>query len=62
MTLFDKLFGNSRKIDVQFIDYSTGNVIGVSNMLAEQLPATFAIETKMTIAGSEWGSSGIIVG
>jgi len=54
MTLFDKLFGNSRKIDVQFIDYSTGNVIGVSNMLAEQLPATFAIETKMTIAGSEW--------
>jgi len=47
---------------VQFIDYSTGNVIGVSNMLAEQLPATFAIETKMTIAGSEWGSSGIIVG
>lgn len=54
MKLLDKLFGRSAKIKVQFIDYSTGKVIAVIDMLPEQLPATFALETKMTLADSEW--------
>lgn len=54
MKLLDKLFGKSATIRVQFIDYSTEKVIGVSDMLPEQLPATFALETKMTLADSEW--------
>ena len=51
MKLFDKLFGKDEKIQVQFIDCSTGNIVGISNMPADQLPTTFAIETKMTILG-----------
>ena len=54
MKLFDKLLGKSEKITVQFIEYSTGKVIGISYMLPEQLPGTFAIETKITISGAEW--------
>jgi hypothetical protein len=54
MKLFNKLFGKDEKIRVQFIDCSTGNIVGISNMTAGQLPATFSIETKMTILGSEW--------
>jgi hypothetical protein len=54
MKLFDKLFGKDEKIRVQFIDSSTGDIVGISNISADQLPATFAIETKMTILGSEW--------
>jgi len=54
MKLLDKLFGKRATIRVQFIDYSTEKVIGVSDMLLEQLPATFALQTKMTLADSEW--------
>lgn len=54
MRLFNRLFGKEEKIRVQFIECSTGNIVGISNMTADQLPATFAIETKMTILGSEW--------
>ena len=54
MKLFEKLLGKSEKITVQFIEYSTGKVIGISYMLPEQLPGTFAIETKITISGAEW--------
>jgi len=53
MKLFDKLFGKNEKIRVQFIDCSTGNIIGVSNMSADQLPATFSVATTITISGFE---------
>ena len=47
MGLFDKIFGKSNKIKVQFIDSSNGNVIGISEMPPEQLPETFEIQTTM---------------
>lgn len=51
--MFKNLFGNN-KIKVEFINASTGDVIGVSNMKPEQLPETFELETTMSIAGEEW--------
>lgn len=54
MKLFDRLFGKSEKIKVQFIDSTNGSIVGVSQMMPEQLHETFAIETTMSISGSQW--------
>ena len=54
MALFDKIFGKSNKIKVQFIDSSNGNVIGVTEMLPEQLPETFEIQTTMHLNDEDW--------
>ncbi len=54
MGLFDKIFGKSDKIKVQFIDNSNGQTIGVSEMQADQLPATFSVATTMHIQGNDW--------
>ena len=54
MGLFDKIFGKSNKIKVQFIDSSNGNVIGVSEMPPEQLPETFEIQTTMHLNDEDW--------
>jgi hypothetical protein len=53
MGLFDKVFGTN-KIKVQFIDNSTGQILGVSEMQADQLPETFSAPTTMHIQDSEW--------
>ena len=54
MGLFDKIFGKSNTIKVQFIDSSNGSVIGVSEMPPEQLPETFEIQTTMHLNDEDW--------
>lgn len=54
MGLFDKIFGTSDKIKVQFIDNSNGQTIGVSHMKTDQLPETFSVSTKMHIEDIDW--------
>ena len=54
MGLFDKIFGTSDKIKVQFIDNLNGKTIGISEMKADQLPETFSIPTTMHIQESDW--------
>ncbi len=41
-------------VRVEFIDAATGAAIGKTELDPEQLPETFAIATKLTIAGKEW--------
>jgi len=53
MGLFDKIFG-SDKIRVQFIDNSTGETIGVSDMMPDQLPETFSVPTTLHVQEKEW--------
>ena len=54
MGIFDKIFGKSDKIKVQFFDSSNGNIIGVSEMPPEQLPETFEIQTTMHLNAEDW--------
>jgi len=54
MGLFDKIFGTSDKIKVQFIDNSNGQTIGVSEMKTDQLPETFSVPTTMHIQDNDW--------
>jgi len=54
MGLFDKILGKSQKIKVQFIDNYNGQVIGVSEMQADQLPKTFSVQTTMHIQDNDW--------
>lgn len=54
MAFFDKLLGKDARIQVTFIDNATGQSIGVSQMLPEQLPATFEAATTFTIRETEW--------
>jgi hypothetical protein len=44
----------ARLIQVQFVDAATGNTFGTTEMPPDQLPATFAVPTRMSIAGQEW--------
>lgn len=52
--LINKIFGKSKKVKVYFIDSSTEDVLGVSEMLPEQLPNTFDVQTTMHINGEDW--------
>ena len=54
MKLFDKIFGTSNKVKVQFIDNLNGKTIGVSDMNADQLPETFSVPTTMHIQDADW--------
>ncbi len=54
MGLLDKIFGKSNKIKVQFIDSSSGKVIGISEMPPEQLPETFELQTTMHLNDEDW--------
>jgi hypothetical protein len=54
MGLFDKIFGTSDKIKVQFIDNCDGQTIGTSEMDADQLPETFSVSTTMHIQDEDW--------
>ncbi len=54
MGLFDKIFGTSDKIKVQFIDNFNGQTIGASEMKADQLPETFSVPTTMHIQDNDW--------
>jgi len=51
--MFKNLFNRS-KIQVEFIDYKTGALIGKSAMKPEQLPETFELQTTFTLADQEW--------
>ncbi len=42
------------KIEVEFIDNSNGETIGVTELTAEQLPKTFAQQTTMHILEDDW--------
>ena len=42
------------KIKVQFIDNSNGQTIGVTEIMAKQLPETFSIPTTMHIRDDDW--------
>ncbi|MDQ8005864.1 MAG: hypothetical protein REI64_13765 [Pedobacter sp.] len=54
MGLFNKVFGTSNKIKVQFIDNFNGETIGVSEMTSDQLPETFSVQTTMHIRDNDW--------
>lgn len=54
MGLFDKIFGKSDKIKVQFIDNLNGQTIGISEMTAAQLPETFSVQTTMHLQEEDW--------
>lgn len=54
MGLLDKIFRTSNKIKVQFVDNFNGQIIGVSQMTAEQLPETFSLQTTMRIQDKDW--------
>lgn len=54
MGLLDRIFKKDDKIKVQFIDNSTGQTIGITEMTVDQLPQTFAVATTMRILENEW--------
>ncbi len=54
MGIFNKIFGKSNTVRVQFIDVSNGNTIGISEMPPEQLPETFEISTTMHLDNEDW--------
>jgi hypothetical protein len=43
-----------RTVAVQFVDASTGQCFARSDVPAEQLPATFAVDTTVSLAGESW--------
>lgn len=51
--MFKNLFSNN-KIQVEFIDFRTGELIARSAMKQEQLPETFELHTTFTLADQEW--------
>ena len=54
MRILNKIFGKNHKVKVQFIDSSNGYTIATSEMLAEQLPETFEIQTTMHLNDEDW--------
>ncbi|HVI44165.1 MAG TPA: hypothetical protein VM802_04830 [Chitinophaga sp.] len=54
MGLFDKLTGKNNKVKVQFIDNTTGETIGITELTPEQLPQTFEINTTLNIREEQW--------
>ena len=44
----------TKKVKTTFIDDETGSTIGVTRMVAEDLPETFEIQTTMHIGDVEW--------
>lgn len=51
--MFKNLFSNN-KIQVEFTDYNTGELIARSAMKPEQLPESFELNTTLTLEGHEW--------
>lgn len=43
-----------RSVAVEFVDASTGQSFARSDIPAEQLPATFTVDTTLTLAGESW--------
>ena len=54
MNLFKKNTVPGDTIKVQFIDNSNGQLIGISEMVPDQLPETFEIATTLNLKGEEW--------
>ena len=44
----------ARTVEVQFVDASTGQCFARSDVPAEQLPATFDVDTTLSLAGDSW--------
>ena len=44
----------TKKVKTTFIDDETGSTIGVTKMVAEDLPETFEVQTTMHISDVEW--------
>jgi hypothetical protein len=49
-----ELSDKNDKIKVQFIDNSNGQILGVSEIQAAQLPTTFSVSTTLHIQGNDW--------
>lgn len=54
MGFFDKILSPDARVEVTFIDHATGQVIGVSKLPLEQLPASFKVATNFTLDSQEW--------
>ena len=44
----------ARAVEVQFVDASTGQCFARSDVPAEQVPATFDVDTTLSLAGDSW--------
>jgi hypothetical protein len=44
----------ARAVEVEFVDASTGHVFARSEIPVEQLPATFDVDSTLTLAGDSW--------
>ncbi len=54
MGFFDKILSPDTNVAVTFIDQATGQVIGVTKLPSDQLPASFDVATNFTIGTQEW--------
>jgi hypothetical protein len=54
MGFFDKILSPNNTVEVTFIDHATGQVIGVTKLPPEQLPAAFDVPTNFTLGTQEW--------
>jgi hypothetical protein len=54
MGFFDKILSRDTNVEVTFIDHATSQVIGVTELPPEQLPATFDVATTFTLGNQEW--------
>ena len=54
MGFFDKILRPDTNVEVTFIDHATGQVIGVTKLPPEQLPAAFDVPTNFTLGTQEW--------
>ena len=54
MGFFDKILSPNNTVEITFIDHATGQVIGVTKLPPEQLPAAFDVPTNFTLGTQEW--------
>jgi len=54
MRFLKNIFGKSDKIKVEFINNLNNEVIGISEMSADQLPETFEVDTTMNLGDDNW--------
>ena len=54
MGFLKNIFGNKDKIKVEFINNLNNEIIGVSEMTADQLPETFEVDTTMHLGDDNW--------
>lgn len=54
MGFFAKILSRDTSVEVTFINEATGQVIGVTKLPPEQLPASFDVATSFTLGPQEW--------